>query len=68
VVADARDRVTRAVRNAVREIEIKQEREDYRARIEQGGTVAGPGEWEVEQFRDGADAEARVAELTRVRA
>src|SRR5215831_14639630 len=39
VVADARDKVARAVRNAVREVEIKQERESYAARIEQGGTV-----------------------------
>jgi N6-adenosine-specific RNA methylase IME4 len=39
VVADARDKVSRAVRNAVREIEILQERESYRARTEQGGTV-----------------------------
>jgi N6-adenosine-specific RNA methylase IME4 len=39
VVTDARDKVARAVRNAVREIEIEQERESYAARIEQGGTV-----------------------------
>jgi N6-adenosine-specific RNA methylase IME4 len=39
VIADARDKVTRAVRNAVREVEIKQEREVYRARTKQGGTV-----------------------------
>jgi N6-adenosine-specific RNA methylase IME4 len=39
VVADARDKVSRAVRNAVREVEILQERESYRARAEQGGTV-----------------------------
>ena len=40
VVADARDKVSRAVRNAVREVEILQERESYRSRTEQGGTVA----------------------------
>jgi N6-adenosine-specific RNA methylase IME4 len=39
VIADARDKVVRAVRNAVREVEILQEREAYRARAEQGGTV-----------------------------
>ena len=40
VVADACDKVSRAVRNAVREVEILQERESYRARTEEGGTVA----------------------------
>ena len=40
VVADARDKVARAVRNAVREVEILQQREAYRAHAEQGGTVA----------------------------
>jgi N6-adenosine-specific RNA methylase IME4 len=39
VVADARDKVNRAVRNAVREVEIEQEREGYRARTETGCTV-----------------------------
>ena len=39
-VADVHDKVARAVRNAVREIEIKQGREPYAARIHQGGTVA----------------------------
>src|SRR5262249_44515985 len=39
-VADAHDRVARAVRNTVREIEIEQQRATYRARTEQGGTVA----------------------------
>jgi N6-adenosine-specific RNA methylase IME4 len=39
VVADARSKVDRAVRNAVREVEIELERETYRARTEQGGTV-----------------------------
>ena len=38
-IADTRDKVARAVRNAVREVEIEQERESYRARVEQGGTV-----------------------------
>ena len=40
VVADARAKVNRAVRNAVREVIIEEEREGYRARTEQGGTVA----------------------------
>ena len=38
-VTDARTKVARAVRNTVREIEIKRERESYAARVEQGGTV-----------------------------
>jgi N6-adenosine-specific RNA methylase IME4 len=40
VVTDARDKVTRAARSAVREVVIEQERESYRARTYQGGTVA----------------------------
>ncbi len=40
VVADARCKVDRAVRNAVREVEIEQERTVYTARTEQGGTEA----------------------------
>jgi N6-adenosine-specific RNA methylase IME4 len=40
VLADARGKVARATRNAVREIEIEQEREVYRARTYEGGTVA----------------------------
>jgi N6-adenosine-specific RNA methylase IME4 len=40
VVADARSKVDRAVRNAVREVEIEQERAVYRARIEPGATVS----------------------------
>jgi N6-adenosine-specific RNA methylase IME4 len=40
VVADIHDKVARAARNAVREVEIKQEREVYRARTYEGGTVA----------------------------
>jgi N6-adenosine-specific RNA methylase IME4 len=40
VVADACDKAVRGTRNAVREIEIEREREAYRARAEQGGTVA----------------------------
>jgi N6-adenosine-specific RNA methylase IME4 len=40
VVVDARSKVDRAVRPAVREVEIEQERETYRARTEQGGTIA----------------------------
>jgi N6-adenosine-specific RNA methylase IME4 len=39
VVADARDKVARATRNAVREVEIEQQRESYRNRTERGGTV-----------------------------
>jgi N6-adenosine-specific RNA methylase IME4 len=39
VVADARDKVSRAVRNAVREVEILQERESYAGRTYEGGTV-----------------------------
>ena len=40
VVAEARDKVNRAVRNAVREVELEQERETYRTRTEQGCTFA----------------------------
>jgi N6-adenosine-specific RNA methylase IME4 len=40
LVTDAHDKVARAVRNAVREVEILQEREAYAARTSQGGTVA----------------------------
>ena len=40
LVADTHDKVARAVRNAMREVEIEQEREAYRARTYQGGTVA----------------------------
>jgi N6-adenosine-specific RNA methylase IME4 len=40
IEADARDKITRAVRNVVREIEIEQERAPYATRIHQGGTVA----------------------------
>src|SRR5262245_587995 len=39
VVVDARDKVQRAARNAVREVEIEQERESYARRTDQGGTV-----------------------------
>lgn len=39
VVIDACGKITRAVRNAVREVEIQQEREAYSKRTEQGGTV-----------------------------
>jgi N6-adenosine-specific RNA methylase IME4 len=38
-VGEAHDKVARAMRNVVREIEIKQERERYRERTYQGGTV-----------------------------
>src|SRR5262249_4717316 len=40
LVADAHDKVARAVRNAVREIEIEQERAERRAQTAQGGSVA----------------------------
>jgi N6-adenosine-specific RNA methylase IME4 len=39
-VADARDKVARAVRNAVREAEVAQEREERRIRTSVGGSVA----------------------------
>jgi N6-adenosine-specific RNA methylase IME4 len=39
-VAGVHDKVARAVRNAVREVRIRQERENYIARIEQGCTIA----------------------------
>jgi hypothetical protein len=39
VVAEARDKVNRAVRNTVREVELEQERAAYASRIEQGCTV-----------------------------
>jgi N6-adenosine-specific RNA methylase IME4 len=39
LVADAHDKVARAVRNVVREIEIEQERALYRTRTKEGGTV-----------------------------
>jgi N6-adenosine-specific RNA methylase IME4 len=38
-VSDARDKVKRATRNAMREVEIEQERESCRARTEHGATV-----------------------------
>ena len=40
VVADAHDKVARAVRNAVREVELRQEQKTYAQRTEQGCTVA----------------------------
>jgi N6-adenosine-specific RNA methylase IME4 len=39
LVVETHDKVARAVRNAVREVEILQERESYAARIDQGGTI-----------------------------
>jgi N6-adenosine-specific RNA methylase IME4 len=39
-IADARERVTHAMKNVVNAVAIEQEREHYRARTEQGGTVA----------------------------
>lgn len=53
-VADARDKVARAVRNAVREVEIQQEREAYAARTKQGGTVDDLMELAVNGFRASA--------------
>src|SRR5262249_15582269 len=51
--ADAHDKVARAVRNVVREIEIEQEREIYRARAKQGGTVADLEALAASGFRAG---------------
>src|SRR5262249_28532851 len=56
VVADARDKVARAVRNAVREAEIEQEREAYRARTKEGGTVADLEALAASGFRAGVIA------------
>jgi N6-adenosine-specific RNA methylase IME4 len=53
VIADAHDRVARAVRNVVREIEIEQEREVYRARTNEGGTVADLEALAANGFRAG---------------
>jgi len=53
VIADARDKAARAVRNAVREVEIEQEREAYRARAEQGSTVADLEALAASGFRAG---------------
>jgi hypothetical protein len=39
LLVDTHDKVARAARNAVRDIEIEQERESYRDRIEHGATV-----------------------------
>jgi N6-adenosine-specific RNA methylase IME4 len=54
LVTDARDKVSRAVRNAVREVEIEQEREVYRTRIKEGGTVADLEALAANGFRAGA--------------
>jgi N6-adenosine-specific RNA methylase IME4 len=53
VVTDARDKVSRAVRNAVREVEIEQERLAYTARTEQGCTVDDLEALAVRGFRAG---------------
>jgi N6-adenosine-specific RNA methylase IME4 len=53
-VADAHDKVARAVRNAVREIEIDAEREAYRTRTNKGGTVADLEALAASGFRAGA--------------
>jgi N6-adenosine-specific RNA methylase IME4 len=52
-VADVHDKVARAVRNAVREIEVKQERESYAVRAAQGGTVADLEALATSGFRAG---------------
>jgi N6-adenosine-specific RNA methylase IME4 len=52
-VADTHDKVARAVRNAVREVEIQQQREIYTARAEQGGTVADLEALAASGFRAG---------------
>ena len=53
LVADTHDKVARAVRNAVREVEIEQEREIYRMRTEKGGTVADLEALAASGFRAG---------------
>src|SRR5262249_33336084 len=53
LVADTHDKVARAVRNAVREIEIKQQREAYAAKAEQGGTVTDLTALAASTFRAG---------------
>jgi N6-adenosine-specific RNA methylase IME4 len=53
VVDDARGKVTRAVRNAVREAEIRQEHEVYAKRTEQGSTVADLHALAASGFRAG---------------
>jgi N6-adenosine-specific RNA methylase IME4 len=54
LVTDAHAKVARAVRNVVREIEIEQEREVYRARTKEGGTVADLEALAASGFRAGA--------------
>jgi N6-adenosine-specific RNA methylase IME4 len=56
LVADAHDKVARAVRNAVREVEIEQEREGYRTRIKEGGTIADLEALAASGFRAGVQA------------
>lgn len=53
VVDDARGKVGRAVRNAVREVELEQERAGYRARTEQSCTVKDLEELAAGGFRAG---------------
>jgi N6-adenosine-specific RNA methylase IME4 len=55
-VADVHDKVARAVRNAVREIEIEQDREVYRSRTYQGGTAADLDATIASRFRAGVQA------------
>ena len=54
VVSDASDKVARAVRNAVREVEIDAERAAYRSRTERGGTVEDLEALAASGFRAGA--------------
>jgi N6-adenosine-specific RNA methylase IME4 len=53
LVADTHAKIARDHRNAAREIEIEQERESYRTRIEQGGTVADLEALAASGFRAG---------------
>jgi N6-adenosine-specific RNA methylase IME4 len=54
VITDACDKAIRGVRNAVREVEIEQQREAYRARTKEGGTVADLEALAASGFRAGA--------------
>jgi N6-adenosine-specific RNA methylase IME4 len=56
VVDDARAKHARAVRNAVREVEILQERENYRARTEQGCVIGDLEALATSGFRAGVIA------------
>jgi N6-adenosine-specific RNA methylase IME4 len=54
IVTGTHDKVARAARSAVRDIEIEQAREQYRARTYQGGTVADLHDLIESGFRAGA--------------